>query len=357
MNLAIYAGPSALSQLLDTGLVADDFDVMLGASGGPKWFTLYGLDKVLVPEFFKGRSKTLDLVGSSAGAFRFACLTQAQPLKALDVLAQEYAQTAYSSKRPSMDEVTESVTSLLDKMLGETGSEEISSNPVFKAHLIAVKCYGLLASERKASLSLGLAKSAAKNAISRQKLRTYFSRAVFSTPESDLQILDPSGFETQFVDLNANNVKDVLVASGSIPGIIHGVRNIEGADEGMYRDGGVLDYHFDLQFPNRKGLTLYPHFYPKPVPGWFDKFTKRRPHAASYDKVVMLAPSESYVAQLPFGKISDRNDYSKISKDERIAYWKTVLKEGDKLADDFKRLQDDVELLRKHIQPLPFATK
>lgn len=356
MNLSIYAGPRALQQILDTGLVADDFDVLLGASGGPKWFTLFGLDKVLVPEFFAGREKTLDLVGSSAGAFRFACLTQANPKAAIEVLAHEYSHTQYNSNDPDIDEVTDSVTTLLDKMLGDTGAQEIVDNDIFKAHLIAVRCMGLVASEKKAKLSLGLAKSVARNALSRQKLGKYFHRVVFSSPGSDLQFNDPSQIHTEHFKLTPNNVRDVLVASGSIPGVIHGVTHIEGAQPGMYRDGGVVDYHFDFSFSNRKGLTLYPHFYPKPIPGWFDKFTQRRPHASSYDNVVMLAPSDSYVAQLPFGKISDRNDFTKIPTQERIQYWQTVLRQGEKLADDFKRLQD-IETLRKHIKPLPFPVK
>ena len=356
MNLSIYAGPRALQQILDTGLVADDFDVMLGASGGPKWFTLFGLDKVIVPGFFAGRKKTLDLVGTSAGAFRFACLTQAHPKDAIGILAHEYSHTQYKNNNPDMDEVTDSVTSLLEKMLGEKGPQEIIDNPVFKAHLIAVRCHGATASEEKSKLSLGLAKSVARNAVSRRKLGKYFERVVFSAPGSDLKIDDPYYIPTEYAQLNAQNVRDVLVASGSIPGIIHGVPHIEGALPGMYRDGGVVDYHFDFNFAHRDGLTLYPHFYSKPIPGWFDKFTKRRPHASSYDNVVMLAPSESYVAQLPFGKISDRNDFTKIPTQERIAYWQTILRQGDKLADDFLRLQD-IETLRKHVKPLPFATK
>lgn len=36
------------------------------------------------------------------------------------------------------------------------------------------------------------------------------------------------------------------MASGSIAVVMEGVRNIGGVPEGIYRDGGVTDYHFDI---------------------------------------------------------------------------------------------------------------
>ena len=90
------------------------------------------------------------------------------------------------------------------------------------------------------------------------------------------------------------------MASGSIPIVIEGVKDIDGAPKGVYRDGGIIDYHFDLTFGPHKGLVLYPHFYSKPIPGWFDKsLTKRLPHVSSYDDVVMLVPSDEFIASLP----------------------------------------------------------
>ena len=66
---------------------------------------------------------------------------------------------------------------------------------------------------------------------------------------------------------------------------------------------------------------------------------KRKPHQSSYDKVVMLVPSEEFVAQLPYGKISDRKDFEQLPTEERIAYWQTILDKSQWLADDFERLQ------------------
>ena len=86
--LEIYAGKQAQEAIADNGFEASLFTSLLGASGGPKWFCLYGLDKYLFGEFFKGRSTELNLIGSSAGAFRAACFAQNNPLAAIERFAK-----------------------------------------------------------------------------------------------------------------------------------------------------------------------------------------------------------------------------------------------------------------------------
>ena len=83
---------------------------------------------------------------------------------------------------------------------------------------------------------------------------------------------------------------------------MQGIKNITGTPPGMYRDGGIIDYHFDLNIHN-DGLILYPHFNNKPKAGWFDKSLKRGITPKNYDKVVMITPSAEFVAPLPYGKI------------------------------------------------------
>ena len=81
---------------------------------------------------------------------------------------------------------------------------------------------------------------------------------------------------------------------------------------------------------------LYPHFYPKVSPGWFDKGLKwRRPGAGNYDNVIMLCPSESWVKSLPFGKIPDRKDFNQLPDDKRFQYWQEVTERSFELAEDF----------------------
>lgn len=351
--LDLYAGNKALEQIKCNGIVSDMFDFMLGASGGPKWFVLAGIDRVVFSEFFKGRSKPLDIVGSSAGAFRFSCFAQKDPLAAINRLANRYSQVSYSEK-PTTKEITLSSLELLDYVLGDSGIDEIVNNPVIKAHFIVARCRGLTQFENKPMQMTGLAASAGANAIKRKWLERFYERYVFGSPSSKLQINDPNYMPTYSVPLAENNVAQALLASGSIPVVIEGVENINGAPKGMYRDGGIIDYHFDLTFGPEKGLTLYPHFYPKPIPGWFDKSLKNRlPHKTSYDNVLMVVPSEEFIASLPYGKIPDRKDFENMPTEQRIPYWQKVISESDRLGEAFMQMVSDPDIANK-VKPLDF---
>ena len=352
--LEVYAGQTARETILKNGFTPELFSYFLGASGGPKWFSLAGLDRVLFPEWFANVTHQIHVIGSSAGAFRTICAVQDDPLAAINRLAESYSTTTYSSDKPTPKEITEKAIDLLKVMVDEEGKQQVLSNERFKAHLIVAKCLGATRFESKFRQLSGLAMSAAANTVSRKNLSRLYTRYVFSTPGSDFTIHDPYHLPTQYHELTQGNIHDALLASGSIPVVIEGVTNIEGAPQGMYRDGGIIDYHFDLSFGPDKGLVLYPHFYNKPIPGWFDKGLKGRvPHRSSYDNVVMLVPSSTFVANLPYSKIPDRKDFEVLDANTRIKYWQTVLKETDRLGEYFMNSVADGSLVN-NIKPLPF---
>ncbi|MFT2090683.1 patatin-like phospholipase family protein [Paraglaciecola sp. 2405UD69-4] len=351
--LDIYAGKNAINRIRNEGFSPELFDYMLGASGGPKWFVLAGLDRYIFTEFFKGRSKPLDIIGSSAGAFRFACFAQEDPLAATNRLAQRYSTTQYSDS-PTPKEITDKGIALLDYVLGDTGAKQIVDNPVIKAHFIVAKCKGLTQFESKPLQLTGLVASAGANALKRKWLNSFYERFVFSAPSSSLSITDPYGLKTQSIALTDNNLSQALMASGSIPLIIEGVKNISGAPHGMYRDGGIIDYHFDLSFGPQKGLVFYPHFNKRPIPGWFDKSLKNRlPHNTSYDDVVMLVPSDEFISQLPYAKIPDRKDFETMPALQRIPYWEGVINQSDKLGQEFAKLYESQTII-EHVKPFDF---
>jgi hypothetical protein len=85
--------------------------------------------------------------------------------------------------------------------------------------------------------------------------------------------------------------------------------------------------------------VLYPHFFPTIKTGWFDKsLNYRRANPNNFKNVILVTPSESHIANLPFGKISDRNDFTQLDTQTRIKYWQTVLSESERMADDFQKL-------------------
>jgi len=349
--LGIYAGISALKTIQEKGFSPELFSTFLGASGGPKWFTLYALDKYLFGEFFNNRQQPLNLVGSSVGAFRTACFAQKNPVAAIERLAKNYRETTYSDKAKP-EEVSIKAVEMMAAIFGESGEHEIINNPHFKAHFIVAKCKGLVASENKFLQGLGLAKSYLNNRISRPRLNSQYERYIFQSSNSDLQLNDPDNISTTQLSFSMENIRNALLASGSIPMVMEGINNIKNSPEGMYRDGGIVDYHFDFEIKN-SGLTLYPHFSSSLKAGWFDKNLSRKVRMQHYDNTVLLCPSAKFIAALPHHKIPDRQDFVIMKREQRMAYWQQVMGESEKLADAFDQLYQTQDINRiKNISQL-----
>ena len=362
--LEIYAGKNALKTIQEQGFKQELFTNFLGASGGPKWFTLFGLDKYLFGDFFKNRTTELNLIGSSAGAFRSACLTQNNPVQAIEGLAHTYAHTVYS-KKPSAEEIASTAVGIVDQLFANNGANEVINNKIFKAHFLVAKCNGLTAFDNKLMQGAGLIQSILLNKIDRRLLSKQYQRYIFKHPSSNLTIDDPYNFSNVYQSLTRDNIKKALLASGSIPMVMSGIQNIEGSAKGTYRDGGIIDYHFDFSLSNDarensypgkqnntstnnyeysqgvestikdQGLTLYPHFSSEPRAGWFDKNSRRKVLTSSYENTVLLAPSKKFIRSLPFNKIPDRTDFTKLDSSTRIKYWLKVLVQTDRLAECF----------------------
>lgn len=332
--LSFYAGKSALAKIKSEGISPTMFSAFLGASGGPKWFVLTGLDKVIFNEFMHKSDRHVDIIGSSVGAFRSACFAQKDPAAAITRLADGYSTTVYSEK-PTVKEITNKGIELLGEMMGAKGVAEALDAHNKSIHIVVARCHGLTAFESKMKQFAGLALAAGRNAISRKKLEKSFTRAILSSREGGFQFSEKMPIKTEQGLLTHDNFLNSLMASGSIPAVIKGVENIVGLEKGMFRDGGIIDYHFDMEIKT-PGLVLYPHFYKTPTPGWFDKSIKSRCcHPDSYDNVLLVAPSEEFVAKLPYAKIPDRKDFANIPAQERIDYWSRVIKESDRLAEYF----------------------
>lgn len=336
--LSIYAGPTALDRIRAEGIHANQFKVMLGASGGPKWFVLFGLDRFLFGEFFAGRERELITLGSSAGAWRMCCLATSDPVGAIERLAKRYSEQQYSAQ-PTTAEITEQARLMLAEVLGPTGAAEIVNNELFKTHIIADRCKGFGSSPRRGLQTMMLVASALSNAISRKSLSLFFERIIFTTMEHSSPWESCKDLDTSLASLSEANIFEAMIASGSIPFVLDGVRDIEGAKNGLYWDGGITDYHFDFDFRAGDELVLYPHFSSAVIPGWFDKHLPwRKISKQNFHNVVLLTPSREFVASLPHGKIPDRKDFEKFDYDSRLAYWREVLDKSHLLADEFSEL-------------------
>lgn len=348
--LQIRAGREAYLQIQERGLRADDISLLMGASGGPKWFILQGLDRFLFGDFFTRRQQPLKLLGSSAGGWRFAALGQTDAVAASELFCRLYTAQTYSAK-PTVAEITAEAIKLLDEYVPQSQVQAIIQQQQFLHHLVVVRCRGWTAQEDRRQLA-GMLLAAGANTLSRRTLGTFYERVVFHHPAATPSFSKVwRDLPTRHVPLSEANFKAALLATGSIPLVLDGVRDIAGAPPGVYRDGGITDYHFDVDLSAVEGLVLYPHFYPSVTPGWFDKGLRwRRTTGRQWPKVILMAPSDEFVASLPYGKIPDRKDFANLDAATRLKYWRSAVAQGQQLAEQLQewiasdRIRDKVQL-------------
>ncbi len=350
-SLTFKAGTGALKSVRQHGFDISSVGTFAGASGGAKWLVLSQLDRAIQSSVVPQLKGPVHLIGSSIGSWRFACYAQADPLAAIERFEAAYLEQSYSEK-PGIAEITAKSREILGVVLGANGVSEILANPVFRTHVMTVRSRHILASEKKAILATGLISAALLNAVSRSTLGWSFERALFYDGREIPPFFDATGFPLQRVQLTAANLQDAIVATGSIPLVLSGVRDIAGARPGVYRDGGVIDYHLDLPHSAGERLTLFPHFYGHIVPGWFDKKLKwRRPQPGNVDRTILISPSDEFVAKLPHGKIPDRSDFLNYEPGERVRIWKHCVSACEALADEFLEVMAKDQLAAR-LEPL-----
>ena len=350
-SLTFKAGAGALESVRRDGFDIGSIGTIAGASGGAKWLVLSQLDRAILSTVVPRLRAPVHLIGSSIGSWRFACYAQSDPLAAIERFEEAYLEQRYSDQ-PDIHEITARSRAILSHVLGESGVDEILTSPLFRCHIMTARSRHVLASERRAFLGAALLVAASLNAISRATLGWSFERALFYDARDLPPFFDLDGFPLQRIPLSANNLEDAIIASGSIPMVLSGVRDIAGARPGVYRDGGIIDYHLDLPHSGHKRLTLFPHFYSHIVPGWFDKKLKwRRPQPGNVDRTILVSPSDAFVASLPYGKIPDRHDFTRFEPTERRRIWKECVSACAALADEFHEVIETGQLAAR-LEPL-----
>jgi hypothetical protein len=336
--LSVYLGREAARQIGREGWSPDLFSLLLGASGGPKWFILGHLDRLLFGDFLQGSTQPLSTLGSSIGSWRHSCLAMRDPVAAIDRLEQGYLNQHYAG-RPTALEVSTVSRDILDNLLGESGRADLVNHPRIQTHIVTARGRGPAGAQSTPLLATAMGAAALGNAVSRHLLKLNFQRVVFHTGTAPNPGLALDDFGTGYCHLREDNIERALHASGAIPFVLTGERDIPGAPRGQYWDGGIIDYHFDLGQYCGDGLILYPHFSDSVIPGWFDKFLPWRKAAiGDIDKLVLVCPDAEFIADLPHGKIPDRSDFNRMDHEQRLRYWQQCIERSKALAEEFAEL-------------------
>lgn len=335
-NLTIQAGPTAMRMLRSGRLHPDKIQAMAGAAGGPKWLVLNAMDRFLFGEWFKDRTAPLPVLGSSIGAWRFAAVSREDALAGIDAFEDAYLNIGIDAK-PTPNSISEASYKVLYGFLDADATRELLNHRYLRLSVITTRCNGLAAFECAPLVALGMAGAVVANLVSRHFLELLFDRVLFHHPEGVPPFYGDKNNVIRCA-LTPENLVHALQASASVPLVMHGVPNIPQVPAGNYRDGGVMDYHLDVDYGfDAERVVLYPHYAPRIVPGWLDKsLSWRLPRRAYMDRVVLISPSQAFVEQLPDQKIPDRADFTTFADDTkgRIAYWQQSLDRCRQLADD-----------------------
>ncbi|KAF0159256.1 MAG: cytoplasmic protein [Syntrophaceae bacterium] len=342
-RLRIKAGKKAYEIIKDGGFNFDAVSAYYGAAVGPRWLIASGFDLTLLTQNLLGRSRSVHLIGSSAGAWRFAAWLQPQAADCYRKFIHAYITVGYTRKDTPVT-ILEKFSHILNTYIEDDALPFALANKRYRLSVITARARGLVASEKYLLQKSALAACYVLNFFSRNNLYHFADRVVFYGGSKPPPFCFQPQFQGKYVRINESNFKYAVMASGAIPLIVAGVKNIFGAPHGVYRDGGLIDYHLSHQFAAKENeLVLFFHHQERIIPGWLDKKNKRRiPDDQTLNNVVMVFPSQSFIDRLPSGKAPDRDDFlTYIDKGaERIAHWNKAMELAAPLGEDFLELVD-----------------
>jgi hypothetical protein len=281
------------------------------------------------------------LIGSSAGAWRFAAWLQPQAADCYRKLINAYITMGYTRK-DTPTTILEKFTHIINTYIEDDALPFALANKRYRLSVITARARGLVASEKLLLQKSALAVCYALNFFSRNNLYHFADRIIFYNGSKPPPFCFQPQFQGKYVRMNEINFKYAVMASGAIPLVVSGVKNIFGAPQGTYRDGGLIDYHLSHQFAARDNeLVLFFHHQERIIPGWLDKKIKKRaPDDQMLNNVVMVFPSQSFIDKLPGEKVPDRDDVTNYIDDgqQRISNWNKAVELSAPLGEDFLEL-------------------
>ena len=209
-DVCIRAGKRAYEIILDGGFDFDRVTTYFAPATGPRWLVASGFDLTLLTNGLLGCAKATHLVGSSAGALRFAAWLQPEPEKSYRTLMESYITTTYT-RTDTPATVQASLIGIVNSYIEDDALPFALANKKYRFAIITARAKNLVASESKWVQQFGLGIGFLLNAIKRSYIHYFAERVVFyNGPKPPPFCLRP-GFRGRFIPLNQVNFKYALV--------------------------------------------------------------------------------------------------------------------------------------------------
>jgi hypothetical protein len=353
-DLIVRAGKNVYTFIQDGGFSLDAVRTYVGPGVGPRWLIASGFDMTLLEQKALGQRSPLLLAGSSAGAFRFAAWVQPEAVKSYRSLIEGYIAMTFD-RAATPRSILESLSNLIDTYVEHDAIPFALANSSYRLAIVTARAKNLTGYDAAAVQRLGLAFSFLANAMNMSWLNGFFERVVFYNGPIPPRFCLRDEYVGQTVKLHEANFKHALLASGAIPLVVAGVKNIYGAPNGTYRDGGLTDYHINQRYSADSGdVTLFFHHQERIIPGWLDKSLRyRQPKREFLDNVLIIHPSESFVKKMPRGKIPDRNDFKEYVNNPamRVKNWRRAVELSAHLGEEFLEMIESGQI-RNVVNPM-----
>jgi hypothetical protein len=352
MDIEIKAGSKVFELIKDGGFHFDRITTYVGPAVGPRWLVASGFDLTLLNTGVLAKSKPVLLAGASAGAWRFASWLQPEPIESYRALLDAYIAQTYS-REDTPGTIMRSLSRIINAFIDNDALSFALANRKYRLAITTARGRNLNGSDAPWVQKVGLLCALIANTMSPSLLHKFFERVVFYCAPLPPRFCLRDSFMGKAIPLNETNFKDALLASGAIPLLVAGIKNIFGSPNGTYRDGGIFDYHLNHEYTFKEGeLTLLFHHCEKIIPGWLDKKIKsRRVSGPMLDNVLMIHPSRDFVESLPAKKVPDRDDFVTFADrpERRIEMWRKAVASCAHLGEEFlevaggSRLRDVVQ--------------
>lgn len=326
--------------ICECGLQLVDVGIVFGVVGGLKVLGIQGLDLVIFGEWLLCVLCECLLIGVFIGFWCFVSVCLFDVVVGFICFGELYIWQCFFKGVSIVEVLCKCVVMFDDLFVGQ--DVWIFDNLLYCFNVVVVKSYGCFVYDYKVSFGLGLFLVICDNLIGCCYLYCYFEWVILYDVCQVLLLVVLIDFLLCYLYLDGGNLCQVLFVFGLILMVMEGVCDLFGVGFGIYCDGGLFDYYFDL-FYEDCGVVFYLYFIDKVIFGWFDKglFWCCGDVGCLQDVLLLVLLCE-YLVCLLYVKLLDCKDFICYFGDDDgcECYWCQVMVESCRFGDEFFELVD-----------------